>query len=543
MRTTVRHIFENCLEDQGTVVAGENGLTRVVTKITVSELEDAAAWFQGGEIVCSTGAVLVDNPELQKTWIADMSRCGVAGVILKPDRFLGEIPPTMIEAANRYDLPIITVPLDTVWPNIIDSIVNMMTDIQTESLRNSFKIHNDLTNLVLSSRPVSDVVSMLSKMSSCPIILEDQYFNALHYSCGGSAKSCEYTKMRLAPGYQEKLRTLLSGKKGRKTPRELLTYLPSAFNEKPMLMMPIIAGKHFFGWLTLLALREEDDIISCKTILNHGSTVVALSLLNDYTNFVSSEQENAHFVRFLSGEIPISDKNFHKASALLGIDLESPTIIITIEIRADVTPHCFDALKGVMQSFDPDAVTLLSKNRIVILFHPSHNLSQSLATNEAKKAIRTASIFFGCEDYEWSAGVSNLHSTQNSIMRGYSESIMCLNKAIKDNGDIVVAANLGLENFFSLVSDKDKLSELSYHTLEKILAYDEKYNTEFTPTLWTYLKSRYNKALAARELNIHLNTLSYRLERIREIMEIDIEDAETCALLVIAIKIRNGGLC
>lgn len=55
-------------------------------------------------------------------------------------------------------------------------------------------------------------------------------------------------------------------------------------------------------------------------------------------------------------------------------------------------------------------------------------------------------------------------------------------------------------------------------TLNRLLAYDADKNTEYCKTLATYIQCGMNKDLTRKELNIHRNTLIYRLDKIEEIL-------------------------
>ena len=58
-----------------------------------------------------------------------------------------------------------------------------------------------------------------------------------------------------------------------------------------------------------------------------------------------------------------------------------------------------------------------------------------------------------------------------------------------------------------------------FRTLQK---YDATYNTEYFPTLLHYLKSGGNMSTCAKELDIHYNTMKYRLKNIKQITHSDV---------------------
>ena len=74
-------------------------------------------------------------------------------------------------------------------------------------------------------------------------------------------------------------------------------------------------------------------------------------------------------------------------------------------------------------------------------------------------------------------------------------------------------------------------------------AYDIKHHSEYCKTLETYLDTHQNAVQASQRLFIHRSTFLYRLERIRELINIDFEDTEQLFYLMISfrlLKLRRG---
>ena len=70
-------------------------------------------------------------------------------------------------------------------------------------------------------------------------------------------------------------------------------------------------------------------------------------------------------------------------------------------------------------------------------------------------------------------------------------------------------------------------------------AADASRRSEFVRTLDAFLRAGGNHMRAARDLNVHRNTLIYRLERIQELLGgSNLEDPETRLNLQLALKIR-----
>lgn len=77
---------------------------------------------------------------------------------------------------------------------------------------------------------------------------------------------------------------------------------------------------------------------------------------------------------------------------------------------------------------------------------------------------------------------------------------------------------------------------------EVLHAYDGLHNTKYSQTLLVYLMHERNAALAARELYLHRNTLRNHLDKIREIVELDLENPSFRFYLLVSLNtLLNSG--
>ena len=67
---------------------------------------------------------------------------------------------------------------------------------------------------------------------------------------------------------------------------------------------------------------------------------------------------------------------------------------------------------------------------------------------------------------------------------------------------------------------------ICHQNLLKLKAADEKNKSEYMKTLKTYLDVNLSATRAAEELFIHRSTFFYRLEKIKEILQSDLDDPD-----------------
>jgi hypothetical protein len=83
-----------------------------------------------------------------------------------------------------------------------------------------------------------------------------------------------------------------------------------------------------------------------------------------------------------------------------------------------------------------------------------------------------------------------------------------------------------IDHIMNSLDNSTSLKSLCHPQVLKLKEYDKINNTEYVRCLFTYLQNGLNISQTARKLFIHRNTLIYRLNRITEIMEMDLRREE-----------------
>jgi len=101
---------------------------------------------------------------------------------------------------------------------------------------------------------------------------------------------------------------------------------------------------------------------------------------------------------------------------------------------------------------------------------------------------------------------------------------------------VVAVPELGLTGLLAAVSD-ERLVDYSRRHLGPLIEHDAARKGALVATLRAYLETG-EQQHAAQRLRVHPNTLRYRLDRIREITGLDLEDPETRLNLSVALRVQ-----
>jgi purine catabolism regulator len=89
------------------------------------------------------------------------------------------------------------------------------------------------------------------------------------------------------------------------------------------------------------------------------------------------------------------------------------------------------------------------------------------------------------------------------------------------------------------MGDPEMLRQFCGNWLSALIDYDAEQNGVLLETLRVYFENNGNTTRTSAQLNIHRNTLAYRLNRIAEISRLDLDDADVRLNLQLALKARN----
>jgi DNA-binding PucR family transcriptional regulator len=105
------------------------------------------------------------------------------------------------------------------------------------------------------------------------------------------------------------------------------------------------------------------------------------------------------------------------------------------------------------------------------------------------------------------------------------------------HGRVVGVADLGLTALLAGIPDR-RLESFRARHLGALEQHDFDHGTHLVETLRAFLETGEQQA-AARRLDIHPNTLRYRLERVRSIAGVNLDDPESRLNLTVALQVQS----
>lgn len=104
------------------VLAGEGGLHRRILAAEVMEVPDISGWLSEGILIITTFYSVKGSPEAQIRMFREMIKHNSAGLMVKVGRFIERLPQEMCDLANAHDMPIISLPLDMPFVQVLSAL-------------------------------------------------------------------------------------------------------------------------------------------------------------------------------------------------------------------------------------------------------------------------------------------------------------------------------------------------------------------------------------------------------------------------------------
>ena len=173
---------------------------------------------------------------------------------------------------------------------------------------------------------------------------------------------------------------------------------------------------------------------------------------------------------------------------------------------------------------------IVKDESMYVLFYNLGKSTQEIMTS--KEAIYSTAKHL--ESYDIICGLSNVFFdiTEIDNNRFMAQDVLKVGSSISKSKKIFEFKDYALYCIISKIKETPHYKAYIHPALKKLISYDEKFNTDYFSTLKTYILSFKDLSYTSTKLNIHRNSVKYRLQKIVDICDIDFTDELLCAQLL-----------
>jgi sugar diacid utilization regulator len=331
-----------------------------------------------------------------------------------------------------------------------------------------------------------------------------------------------------------------------------------------LLLIPLIVGEEYIGLMECYSSRtlqcnDEDQLMLCA-IANQAALAIKHQQHIEKDMLAQQTIVKAFIKDLLCVEPEMEDSLSRRAYAL-GCDLTKPHAVVLIELSA---------LEVFSEShIQPDRHAIIStQERLELYANAAADLEHCIQGHypgslvDERDNILVCLLCLGNESaFEFlgawlddllrriqderhvrmCAAIGNLCHTLSDYRRGYAEANEALDLGrhlnAKDGSTYFNA--LGAYRYIYKFAYGNTLRDQYQDQIASIVEYDRRKKTNLLDTLEIYLEYGGNVARTSNRLELHRNTLLQRLERLRKLSSLDVEQVQNRLSLLLAIKIHK----
>jgi sugar diacid utilization regulator len=283
--------------------------------------------------------------------------------------------------------------------------------------------------------------------------------------------------------------------------------------------VPIVSGGQELGAVLMLGPGTADAGEYLHVAAVAALTEVAVAEARDETE----QSLRGSFLEELRTREDMEVKDIVRRARRLGCDLAEGAVALV----ADPSGRAPGRLLASIAAEHPGALAQVVGERVYALLPGSVEDARRTANRLGRQAV---------------VGISSRYSDPGEVRRALEEAELVLE--VKSGGGHEPSEDIGGGTyrllFRVLASHPEEVRSFYDDTIAAVVRYDEQYATDLVGTLESYLAQNCNMNATAQAIYAHRHTVSYRLERVRDLTGLDpftSEDRERLGLGLKAYRI------
>ena len=532
MAYTVRKLLESEQFPKMKLLCGEKGLDLEVKGIRIIEIEDMERYLTGGEILITSFQVYLSCSDREvEQHFEDLVKSDISGFIVKKRK---EYDPTgrrlslLEKHCKKYEIPLVEISEDSYYWGIIRYVIMQVFDKDTARLK-YFKItHDNFNTFILNNNGLcntaSDIIKFLSIMIENPVVL---YYGNLNCMVSTNLDNSKLILSDEIQPYKPNIITKFQYMKQMKG--SCVQYV---------VKFAILSEVEIYITIT----EENRELIELDYMAIENAIInLQYGFLSEFAqDEVKKKYQRDIIHNILNGLL--SSKEMTEAAAQLGMK-ESDTyrVVDFHTIKKNVQRkytkeqlHEVGVIVGELMYLLPDALIYRNMDQIVMIQQVDSNQTELEYQKEMEEVedVIQRSILYRKKDTDFQIGIGKSVEGYQRLKESYYEASQAI-KYIEiirlvtgdKNKSVVHYSNLGFFQIFGKVDDMTELERCIPETLKKLYLYDDEHKGELITTLQMYLRNNQSIKKTAGAMFVHYRTISYRLEKIKQISGINFDNA------------------
>ena len=518
----------------GTVLMVGDPEMQINWAVTVRAQPPAFPDIYGGELALIAMDVLrsYDSRISLAEVVQSLAEVGVKGVAV-----VGDVPPTAATVATERNICLLSLPNNS-GLTIVERAINKLILNQSAQLtERAIEIQRQLTRLAAENRDLKSLLQVIARATAKPIVIHDDagvLMAQVHPSVGKHGMSGRSLIQNIPySAFQKWLET--------DAPHNVGMIVTSPIGYTTVLKVE----NRVAGYLSFVDKPHELDEFD-RLVLMYGADVCAIELAKSRAIASAVEQARGDWIQMWLSGTPADDDLLATRAQQVGF--ESATAFVTVVFRAQTDAGQSLPLESLLSLVKDD----MSRRQIngavgqyvdvIVALYPLENAAQLQRTRNIVEEVRTQ-LATRTPSGLVSAGISRLTSGLSGLRAAYREAkdAVSIAQELGEREQTTFYGDLKLYQLLLALKEQnlDHLRRFYEETLGLLVEHDTRKQSDLIRTLDGFFHANGNLAKAADDLDVHRNTLVYRLERIAELSDLDLDHADNRLILHLALKIQR----
>ncbi|MFJ7735539.1 helix-turn-helix domain-containing protein [Lysinibacillus sp. NPDC097287] len=300
------------------------------------------------------------------------------------------------------------------------------------------------------------------------------------------------------------------------------------FHNRTVAYLVLPKQLHRYDHLSIVAIEQTKNVLALQINQERTSIEVENHLRHDYLYDLIFGLE--------------SEKNLVRRARYLNISFDKKHKVIVL------SPNSHPQMNE--QIIDNQLVQMLEKFRYILgisILPLSMSHGEKLILIVPEDKVKSTSNFvlkYAKENSSFTnatIGISNTVKMPKDYIKGFEEAKKAAEfaSAFQKDSPIVHYDDLGIVGVLFNTENPESMKVFMEKYLQPIIDYDQKNKSDLIRTLQTYLDNESVIQISAEQLHVHYNTLRYRLNRIEEILSVDLSNPNNRLNIQIALIIAQ----
>jgi len=267
-------------------------------------------------------------------------------------------------------------------------------------------------------------------------------------------------------------------------------------------------------------------------IMHTFQQIITRYMVDNSEIYLSSSNDMHFFIDLIEGKPYIYSNFNHISQQLRWHENDELAVACVIDYSKCVTPM-LNVLNEQLSEIFNNSCFFIYSNLICGIINITKNSGYAETVSALEKQIKSKP--FVC-------GLSYEFTSIDETLPHYRQCVDILQSASRGGGSVMTAYQTAIPFIRKQTKLIPNIACYSHPDLERLCAFDKEHNSDYLNTLFNFLIFGCNYTDTANNMNVHRNTLIYRLTRIREMIHCNLDNPEARKNLLLSYLLVDNEL-